>query len=257
MKKTISFVLLLLVLLLSLTGCIKKGYSNHEYSGEYSDLYTVAINSVLWNNGHSFSADKYANSQIEIIDRDEYGRILFTYYEKYYAGAGISHSALIVLQSSNEKEVFYYEDANYIVKEQTLYTQNIEAFENAEIEQLKLENDWNQEIKFDKCIKKEIIKQKQVVPYEEQIKNRIVDEFSLTARKYSLFTHFLTYDSSNSKFIIYGYIRINEKEGTYFIALAESDNESLKSLKFLVPSNVFDCKTDFIDFKEENNWYIE
>ena len=72
-----------------------------------------------------------------------------------------------------------------------------------------------------------------------------------------MFTHFLTYDSSNSKFIIYGYIRINEKEGTYFIALAESDNESLKSLKFFVPSNVFDCKTDFIDFKEENNWYIE
>ena len=27
-------------------------------------------------------------------------------------------------------------------------------------------------------------------------------------------------------------VRINEKEGTYFIALAESDNESLKSLKF-------------------------
>ncbi|MBE6536757.1 MAG: hypothetical protein E7673_02265 [Ruminococcaceae bacterium] len=256
MKKTISFVLLLFVLLSS-TGCIKKGYSNHEYSGEYSDLYTVAINSVLWNNGHSFSADQYADPKIEIIDSDEYGRILFTYYEKYYAGAGISHSALIVLQSSNEKEVFYYEDANYIVKEQTLYTQSIKAFESAEIEQLKLENDWNKEIKFDKCIKKEINKQKQVIPHEEEIKNRIVDEFSLIDRKYSLFTHFLTYDSSNSKFIIYGYIRIDEKEGTYFIALAESDKDSLKSLKFLVPLDVFDYKNDFIEFKEENNWYIE
>ena len=36
-----------LVLLFSFSGCIYKGYS-----GKRQDLYTVAINSVLWNLGH-------------------------------------------------------------------------------------------------------------------------------------------------------------------------------------------------------------
>ena len=92
MKKIVTLSLLNLFILLCITGCKYKGYS-----GDYPNLYTVAINSVLWNNGHSFSADKYADSKIEIIDEDKYGRIMFTYYEKYYAGADISFSALKIL----------------------------------------------------------------------------------------------------------------------------------------------------------------
>ena len=251
MKKSISIVLLLAVVLYSLTGCIYK-----EYSGEYSDLYTVAINSLLWSNGHSFSTERYADPKIEIIDRDAYGRVLFTYYEKYYSGAVISYSALIVSQSSNEKEVFYYEDINYIVKEQLMYTQNIKLFEDAEIDNLKKENDWNQELKFDKCIKKEITRCKQAIPYEEEVKNRIVDEFDVTDREYNV-THFLTCDSTGSKFLIYGYIRKTNGQGTFYVALAECDKDSLKSLNFFVPTSVFDCKMDFIKFKDENNWYME
>ena len=151
MKKIRLLLLLLMFTLLFLTGCTYKGYS-----GDNSDLYTVAINSVLWNNGHSFSADQYANPQIEIIEEDAYGRTMFMYYEKYYAGADMSFSALIICQSSNGNEVLYYENVNYIIKEQALYTQNLTEFENEEIEQLKAANDWNKEIDLDKCIRKEI-----------------------------------------------------------------------------------------------------
>lgn len=249
MKRIKSMILLPIFILVTLTGCAYKGYS-----GEHIDLYTVAINSVLWNNGHSFSADKYINPQIEIIDEDMYGRTMFTYYETYYAGAGISFSALIICQYSNEREVFYYEDINYIVKEQILYAQSIKEFKDGEIEQLKAANDWNQEMNFDKCIKKEITRYKPTIPYENEIKNKIKSEFQLFSGEYSLFINFLTKDSVNANFIIYGYIIINNEDNKYFIGIVKSDKNTFKELSIFVPSNVFDYKTELIEFKKINNW---
>lgn len=245
MKKKIIILLSLLVLI-NLTGCYK------EYSGEYSNLYTVAINSVLWTNGYSFSADRYKNSDIEIIDEDQYGRIMFTYYERYYSGGDISFSSLVVCQYSNEKEVFYYEDINYIVKEQPFFA--VEPFTDEEIEQLKVVNDWNQEINYDKCIKKEITKSKPNIPYQNEIESKIVDEFHLGNERYHLFVDFLTRDSDNANFIIYGYIYRGRDPGPFFIGLVENNQESLGKISFLVPQNVYDYKTEFIEFKQINNW---
>ena len=246
MRKIIAIILLSIFILVAFTSC---GYK--EYSGKYVDLYAVAINSVLWTNGHSFSADKYTNSQIEVIEKDTYGRTLFTYYEKYYAGAGISFSALIICQSSSENEVFYYENVNFIVKRQELYTQSLKNFETNEIEALKAENDWNKELNFDKCVKKEITKSKPSVPHEEEIKNKVIDEFDVEEGSNGIFITYLTKSSVDSNYIVYGYIY---KAGVYFVGLVESDAETVKNISFFVPINVFDYKDDFIKFKETNNW---
>lgn len=247
--KNILICLLVLLIFVSLSGCTYKGYS-----GDHKNLYTVATNSVLWNNGHSFSADQYTDSKIEIIDEDIYGRIMFIYYEKYYAGGGISFSSLVICQHSNEEYVFYYEDVNYIVKEQQLYSPNFNAFEDKEIEQLKATNDWNREINFDKCIKKEISKHKSDIPCENEVKNLIVNEFHLDNKRYSLFVNFLTSNSDDSKFIVYGYITIHNEDSIYFIGLAENEHESLENINFLVPLSVYDYKTEFTQFKETHNW---
>ncbi len=249
MKKIINFIFVTFILIV-LVGCYD------GYSGDYPNLYTVAINSVLWNNGNSYSADWYTDPKIEIIDEDRYGRTMFTYYEKHYAGADMSFSSLVICQHSNEKEVFYYEDVNYIIKQQP-ETGNIEYlndFEEEEIEQLKIANDWNQKINLDKCIKKEITKDKPDIPHEKEIKNKIVNQFHLNNKSYSLFVDFLTNDSNNKNFIIYGFIRM-DGNGIYFIGLVEINNNSIEKINFLVPSNVYDYKTEFIEFKKANNWW--
>lgn len=139
MKRII--VIILLIFTTILTSC-RYGW----YSGNRSDLYSVAVNSVLWLNGYSWGADYECDPSIKVIEEDSYGRTMFTYYEKYYKGAGISFSALIICQDSNEKEVFFYEDINYIIKEQTIYAENTKKFTDDEIAYLKLINDWNKEI---------------------------------------------------------------------------------------------------------------
>ena len=249
MRKVFSLFFVQFFILIGFTGCAYNGYS-----GDNPNLYTVAINSVLWNNGHSFSADKYIDPKIKVIDEDRYGRIMFTYYEKHYAGTDMSFSALLICQHSNEREVFYYEDINYIIKSQTLNAQNINDFEDEEIEQLKAVNDWDQKINFDKCIKKEIIRCKPTIPCEDEIKNKIVDEFDLNNERYSLFVDFLTSDTGNDNFIIYGFLYLNAENGIYFIGIVENDNGLLTKINFLIPFNVFDYKTEFKEFKKTNNW---
>ena len=246
MKRIILMILLIFTTIL--TSC---GYSG--YSGNRSDLYSVASNSVLWLNGYSWGADYECDPQIEIIEEDVFGRTMFIYYEKYYKGSDISFSALIICQDSNEKEVFFYEDINYIVKEQIIYTQNTEIFTDDEIANLKLINDWDKEINYDKCVRKDIAKAKQKLSSEKEIQNLIIDEFTLVNGEYSLFMDYLTSNIDDSKYIVYGYISKTEQEGISFIGLVENSDDI--KLNILVPSNVFDYKTEFIEFKKLNNWY--
>ena len=246
MKRIILMILLIFTTIL--TSC---GYSG--YSGNRSDLYSVASNSVLWLNGYSWGADFVRDPIIEVIEEDSYGRTMFTYYEKYYKGSDISFSALIICQDSNEKEVFFYEDINYIIKEQKLYYPNIENFTDDEIAYLKSINDWNKEINYDKCVRKDISKSKQKIPNEKEIHNLLIEEFTLVDREYSLFMDYLTSNIDDSKYIVYGYISKTEQEGISFIGLVENSDDI--KLNILVPSNVFDYKTEFIEFKKLNNWY--
>ena len=51
----------------------------------------------------------------------------------------------------------------------------------------------------------------------------------------------------------YWYIRKTEQEGIYFIGLVEISDDI--KLNILVPSNVYDYKDEFIEFKKINNWY--
>lgn len=246
MKKIILILLLIFVFIL-----ISCGYSG--YSGNRSDLFSVAINSVPYLNGYSWRTDFQCDPNIEIIEEDKYGRTMFSYYEKYYKGTDISFSALIICQASTEKEVFFYEDINYIIKEQTLYSKDIEKFADDKIEYLKLINDWNKEINYDKCIRKEISKTKQKIPNEKEIHNLLAKKYALADREYSLFMDYLTNNIDEQKYIVYGYIRKNDKEGIYFIGLVEMGDSI--NLNTIIPSNVFDYKAEFVELKKINNWY--
>lgn len=247
MKKILLLSIVFIVLSLALTACAYRGYS-----GENVELYTVATNSVLWLNGHSWGADFVRDSEIEILDVDAYGRTLFTYHEQHYSGADMAFSALIICQASNENEVFFYEDVNYIVKEQAEHTPTLEKFSQDEIDNLKILNDWGQAINLDKCVKKATTRNKPDIPCEEETTNRIKEEFDLVGRRHALFMHYLTSDSSGANYIIYGYIFRSETDGIFFVGLIE--NNDIQNMHFLCPENVYNYKAELIEFKEQHNW---
>lgn len=232
--------------------CSSCGYKG--YAGDYIDLYTVAINSVLWNNGHSYGADRAIDSKLELIEEDTFGRKLFTYYESYYSGAKLSFSALLISQYASEEYVYYYEDYNYILLEQELYASAIKNFANEDIEYLKIQNDWDKEINLDKCIKKEISNTKQQIPIESQIiKEKAVEKFGLMEGKFNIFMDMLTYDSEGN-FILYGsIIKSYEDEDIYFATLV-MPNDNSQDIEFFVPLDIYNYHEEFIKFKQENGW---
>ena len=252
-KAKFTLAVLLLVILSSCSlDCAYK-----EYSGEYTDLYTVAVNSVLWVNGYSWGADFKRAPQIEKIDEDNYGRVMFFYQERNYKGSEIWFSALVVCQASNDSEVFYYENEGYIIKGRTSIARNTaEVFNAEDIEYLKSINDWNTELDYAKSVKKAIIKNKPSIPNEKEIEKRVMDEFNLNDEKCSVFMDYLTNNSDDSKFLIYGYIRMKTSgsDDIAFVGLAEKENDSIVKLNVFVPSDVYDYKAEFMAFKQANNW---
>lgn len=205
--------------------------------------------------GHSYGADRAVDSKIEIIEKDKYGRTMFTYYERYYAGAKLSFSALIISQQSSEGYVYYYEDDNYIIMKQELFAKEIQGFSDENLESLKLKNDWNKEVDLSKCVKKTITNRKPDIPsYREIIKESIFDEFNLSDKENNVFTHFLTADTKGD-FIGYGSIMKRDGDEIYFAFLVIIDNEKLDKIHFFVSSNLYDYKNEFISFKESNGWH--
>lgn len=243
--KRIVVVFCFIILILPFTGCAYKGYS-----GNYVDLYTVAINSVLWNVGHSYGADRAIDSSIKVLEHDEFGRTLFTYREKYYSGTELSFSSLIILQASLNEYSYYYEDYNFLIRKQDPYAYVVE-FTQEEIDDLKAINDWGTELNLGKCIKKKTLRKKQNIPIENNtITNQVLRAFNCEKNDCKIFIHLLTSDDE-CRFIIYGMIKIFDGDNIYFAALANSEGDVVD---WLVPDSLYNYQEELRSFKQKNGW---
>lgn len=150
-KKIVAVGITIVLLICTMTGCnllLPTGYG-----GEYPELYTEAVNSLLSVIGwHS-----HGDSRVKIIEEDAFGRVLFSYYDdkSYYCGEDII--GYLICQKVDETYVYYYPDYNYILNEWNHI--NI-PFSEEEIEDLKTRNDWGKEINEEKLIKYEITRKK-------------------------------------------------------------------------------------------------
>ena len=244
-KKAFKYVLIIIfsvIVLLGFTGCQYKGYS-----GKRVDLYTVAVNSILWNNGYSYLTERVTDPKIEVIEEDEFGRTLFTYYEKYYSE--ITFSSLIISQGSIEGEVYYYEDCNLLVKQQEPYSKQLEKFSSDEINYLKAVNDWGETLDLNKCVKKKIDKHKQSIPVDEKIfSDKAASHFNFIDKSFYLQLDYLTCDANNN-YVVYGVF--SGEEDIFFAAMLTPDNEIIDCF---IPTDPYNYQSEFKDFKAKNGW---
>lgn len=162
MKRAFCFILIFIFVLASVTLCAC-GRAPYSYSGDYVDLYTEAINSILNAKGSVKRIHGgYNDPWITILAEDVYGRIFFEYTEG-------SDYFLLISQKTADESIYYYPDFNFlIVDREDLYYNVILADDGTadwgqawwesdylvdKVEELKVANDWGQEIKIEKCIK--------------------------------------------------------------------------------------------------------
>lgn len=241
--KRICSILLGVILIFSFSGC-----KEDKYSGQYPELYTVAVNSLLWNKGISTETDKLCDPTITVMEKDDYGRILFEYTEKSFT-QDIAFSSLLIMQAKNEQFVYYYEDYNAYCKEKAPSNSATVVFNRQEIEELKTLNDWDKDIDLDKCVKKQISNKKRDIPIQESVLDNI---FSGIKGYRNNNAYYLTNDEYG-RFICYCVVNTlegNVSDDKYIVLLFD------KELNYSIyePSTYYGYQSEFKEFKKMNNW---
>ena len=149
--KIVVCILILVVMMLSLIACTP------VYQGLHRELYVVAVNNIFGAHGYSGHGEHHYDSQIDMIEVDDYGRILFFYNEQDSVG-GLYHTAIVIMQYTDRYRnyVYYYQDDCYwpYFGEETPYPAAYRnLFSEEEIDALKELNDWNKKIDLKKCAK--------------------------------------------------------------------------------------------------------
>ena len=129
--------------ILTATRCPDNYYFT-GYTGNYPDLYTVAIKSTLHVTGIAWME---GNPFIRILDEDEFGRVLFSYSEGYSPfGERIPRYIRLISQKTDSEHVYFYEHINFIFVYFNPVTTDEMYFNLTAIEALKYTNNWGQEL---------------------------------------------------------------------------------------------------------------
>lgn len=132
-----KYLLLFAIFLISLSSCFLSSESI-----EFEALCTQGIYSTFGYPGFYYDG-------VNIMERDESGRILFEFYGTNTSAFSVDHLMICQYIDYDKEYVYYYPINNLLISE------NSEYFEE-DIEQLKLNNDWDKDIDLSKCIRKKI-----------------------------------------------------------------------------------------------------
>ena len=129
--------ILVLSFTLFLTACFPS--AEFEYVGDYPELYSVAIHSILGQRGYASGSVGGDPPAITVLGADDYGRRLFSYNEGL-ANIGHTLNHLVIIQKVEGDYAYFYPHYNFIIS-------TIEYnwdFTDERIEALKEANSWNQ-----------------------------------------------------------------------------------------------------------------
>lgn len=191
MKKLIVIFLLIVITLFVLTYCFFNRENPYPYTGEYKELYTVAIYSIPDVEGYMHHGEGAFSSDVYIWEQDDYGRTMFSYCEDY----GNRTFYLVLCQSYDESNVYFYPDVNYavmVMESDVCYGVGVEDYLKNTTESFYLENrdklkeanHWNKPIDKTKCVSYSITDHKDFGKDIEELStsqcNEILNDYTRT-----------------------------------------------------------------------------
>jgi hypothetical protein len=223
MKKRTVFVVLMIFVLITLTGC-PHAYSFRaylfKYRSDYNELHVVASNSLL-------SIQGMHNDIIFILDEDDFGRVMFVFVPEN-ASFWFRHGvfAIVIAQKTTETHSYFYSSYNVILTNSDYVGYNVaqlwrlteeemfdlahKVFSQEQIEGLKETNDWNKEINNDRLFQIPIVREKDndVVPrrIQERLYHELFEQFSSDFRGSVVSTLLTTDSAGNSIYVMQGHL---------------------------------------------------
>ena len=190
----------------------------YDYSGKYPDLFTEATSSLL---GITSNSDPHADDHIEILETDSYGRKLAVYIGDSNLNKYII--CLLISQKTEDDYVYYYSDKNFIFQD---YNKGIkiETYDDIknyctqdQINTLKENNDWEQELNLDECINKKIYRKKPEILSRENV----IKKFKIEYNSFLTYIDSITYE----EYLKYLYENGILKEDEYQKIIYEAQSE--------------------------------
>lgn len=254
-KPLVIFLILVFASSLASCGYFLRPYKG--YGGEHPDLYSIAINSLLWTTGISQTADRFADSEIIVLEEDAYGRILFSYWEKSYHRKDLAPYSLLIGQKTDGDYVYFYPDHNFISVERDPFSLKTDGFSEDEIGNLKRLNDWNEEIDLDKCVKVEITNKKPKPQISKEvfdllIKKAIGYEGEATLFRYA--DHVSSDNYGRSIYCCFGIGSWKDTNTIYLVFIFNPDGSYNEETCILDPSDYYNYQDELKAFKELNHW---
>jgi len=255
MKKSVWKIFLCCLLSIAFVFC-GAGCKDKDtgYKGDFPDLYSEAIHSLLGVSGYHSHGD----ALIEIIEEDSFGRKLFSYSD----GTGFNSYNLLVCQKSDETYVFFYPNYNFIsMKWEGI---SIGAFSNEEIEALKNKNDWNKNLDQSKCIKIEIVRNK--VQPELKIGKSVFEIFFNKVAEskgyngcewtYTSTIYFTSDSDGRMMYSAYGEGRGSTSTNfdVYLALIFNTDGTYNEETCIMELTDLYNYQDELKAFKELNNW---
>ena len=255
-RNAIPTLLLLLILTAFLTSCFQ--CEAFEYTGDYPELYSVAISLILGARGY-IPADvvggwRSANPNIVLLEEDNFGRVLFRYNDDSFSRivraatddsptqfAEAIKFVYIIVQRVNGDYVYFYPHYNFIIRRGRLhntafesYFEDIPMLSDEDLDILKEANSWNQELSDNRAFERvRIVRQKEDGPFASEAERGMI---------------YLRTDRYGRSI----YARLNYDR--YFVRLLHHDNLPGWEIGFITLTDRFNYQTELRLFLEENGW---
>ncbi len=260
--KKVLIVFSIVTLLLCFCSCLDNNGSNYRYSGEYPDLYTEAIHSILGSTGNYRNAETghCFDPLLEVVEQDACGRKMFLYHD----GSGLTNSvSLLVSQKSEDGIVYYYPDFNLTLgefdyaKSQKKDTEEAGyiyyyptgnyyriKFPEEKVAELKQINDWGKEINIEKCITQTVVLKKED-PLSSEEKNALYEEVFGIKKAWS-YPLYVTKDDEGKMLFVAVYY---DDHDDYRMIIVDGNTQHNRKI-----TNVTAYQEELAEFKRENNW---
>jgi hypothetical protein len=238
------------LLIVALLGC--SSWVPLRYRSNHPELFTEAIHSLLKIRGFH----QYTDAGIEIIEKDRYGRILFSYSEDSQA------RYLLIAQKADSTYVYYYPDFNFISIE---YYRNT-FFSEQDILKLKDRNDWNKPLDENKFIKQKIARIKASYDGKARANYKLNENYAEKILRNATgyngsetiygYSEYLTSDEYSRKlFYCLGWIPNGGGfDKVHLAIIINADGSYDLATCFMVLKDFYNYQHELKEFKELHNW---
>jgi len=239
-----------------LSACVR--FPDDHYSGDYPELFTVAVYSLLGAKGHSVT-EIFHEIILWVIDEDSYGRVMFLYIEP----RATSTISLIISQSSSDTHVYFYPHFNFISAPSDELISEFERgiltnviFPEDLVADLKERNDWNQPLNFERVVRAAIIRTKPTGP----INRRTLREAHFAAlgdyARGHVLAQFFTIDNYGRSIYLFSrvpnsFANINNH---FAVVLFQPDGTFDEDIGIMALTELFHYQEILKEFMELNGW---